>query len=300
MTRDGLEVRDDRLLEVVGGEGVRTVRDGFVFLEGPVWDAGQSALIFSDIPASRMYIRRADGEVAAYRDPSNKGNGNAWDAEGRLITCEHATSRVVREEADGTLTVLAATYDGRELNSPNDVIVTRDGRVLFTDPTFGRNEFFGVPREIPQDVRAVYSVDPVSGAVTRICEDFDQPNGLCLTADESYLYVNDTARMLIRRFEFGTGHLGSGEVWAKVTGEGEGNPDGMKTDSVGNVWCTAPGGIQVFTPDGTCLGAVLVPEKVANFAWGDDDLKTLYICASTSLYSVRVQAPGPAEIVRSR
>ncbi|HEY6491879.1 MAG TPA: SMP-30/gluconolactonase/LRE family protein [Trebonia sp.] len=303
MTRSGLEVRDERLLEIVR-DPVHQVRGGFQFLEGPVWDPGDGpdggALVFSDIPASRMYVLRADGEVDVYRDPSNMANGNAWDTRGRLVTCEHATSRVVREAADGTVEVLADTYEKRELNSPNDVVVARDGRVLFTDPTYGRTGFFGVPREVELDVRAVYSLDPESGELTRIAEDFDQPNGLCLSDDEAYLYVNDTARMLIRRFAFGPGHLGAGEVWAKVTGEGEGNPDGMKLDGAGNLWCTGPGGVQVFAPDGTCLGTVLVPEKVANFAWGGDDRKTLYLCASTSLYSVPVTVPGPETIVRAR
>ncbi len=300
MTQSGLEVRDERLPGIAGDGEVTTIRGGFDFLEGPVWDPGDASLIFSDIPASRLYRLTADGDIRVYREPSEMANGNAWDIHGRLVSCTHATSRVLREAADGTLEVLADSYGGRELNSPNDVITTRDGRILFTDPTYGRGGEHGVRREITQDTSAVYSIDPDTGGLTRVCEGFESPNGLCLTEDESSLFVNDTTRRLIRRFAFGPGHLGDGEVWATVTGEGAGAPDGMKIDSAGYLWCTAPGGVQAFAPDGTCLGTVLVPEKVANFTWGGADLRTLYLTAGTSLFSRRVNVPGRQTIVRPR
>jgi gluconolactonase len=298
MTHSGLEVRDDRLPGIVGDGEATKVQGGFQFLEGPLWDPGDQSLIFSDIPASRMYRLAKDGTIGVYREQTNMANGNAWDRQGRLVTCEHLTSRVVREAADGTLEVLASSYGGQELNCPNDVVATRDGRILFTDPTFGRIGPFGGPREILQDAAAVYCLDPGTGELTRICTGFEQPNGLCLTEDERYLFVNDTSRRHIKRFAFGAGHLGDGEVWATMTGTGEGAPDGMKIDSAGHLWCTAPGGVQVFDGDGTCLGTVLVPEKVANFTWGGADLKTLYFTAGTSLFSRPVTVPGRESIVR--
>jgi gluconolactonase len=298
MTHSGLEVRDDRLPGIAGDGEATKVQGGFQFLEGPVWDPGEQSLIFSDIPASRLYRLAKDGAISVYREQTNMANGNAWDLQGRLVTCEHLSSRVVREAADGTLEVLASSYGGRELNCPNDVISTRDGRILFTDPTYGRIGAFGGPREIPQDAPAVYCLDPGTGELTRICAGFEQPNGLCLTEDERYLFVNDTTRRHIKRFAFGAGPLGDGEVWATVTGEGEGAPDGMKIDSAGHLWCTAPGGVQAFDTDGTCLGTVLVPEKVANFTWGGADLKTLYLTAGTSLFSRPVNVPGRESIVR--
>jgi gluconolactonase len=298
MTQSGLEVRDARLTGIAGDAEATKVQGGFQFLEGPVWDPGDQSLIFSDIPASLLYRLDADGKVAVYREQTSMANGNAWDRQGRLVTCEHVSSRVVREAADGTLEVLAASYGGQELNCPNDVVVTRDGRILFTDPTFGRIGPFGGPREILQDAPAVYSLDPGTGELTRICLGFEQPNGLCLTEDERYLFVNDTSRRHIKRFDFGAGPLGEGEVWATVTGDGEGAPDGMKIDSAGHLWCTAPGGVQVFDADATCLGTVLVPEKTANFTWGGPDLKTLYFTAGTSLFSRPVNVPGRESIVR--
>jgi gluconolactonase len=298
MTQSGLDVRDGRLPGIAGDGEVTRVQGGFEFLEGPVWDPGDESLIFSDIPASTLYRLTADGKVGVYREQTSMANGNAWDSDGRLVTCEHVTSRVVREAVDGTLEVLADRYRGQELNCPNDVVTTRDGRILFTDPTFGRIGPFGGPREIVQDAPAVYSIDPGTGELTRVCQGFEQPNGLCLSADEGYLFVNDTSRRHIKRFAFGAGHLGDGEVWATVTGAGEGAPDGMKIDSAGHLWVTAPGGVQVFAADGTCLGTVLVPEKVANFTWGGPGLKTLYLTAGTTLFSRPVNVPGPVSITR--
>ncbi len=286
-----LEVRDERLLNLImDADQVSLVADGFDFTEGIVWDAGNARLIFSDIPGDTMYQWR-DGVVSTYRSPSNKGNGNCWDPQGRLITCEHATSRVVREESDGTLTVLADSFDGVELNSPNDVIATGDGTVLFSDPTFGRNEFFGVPRSLPRTERGVYAVLP-SGQVCCLVDDFAQPNGLVLSDDEQTLFVNDTERRHIRRFAFDGNRVSGGEVWADVTGEGAGDPDGLKIDAAGNVYCTGPGGVHVFAPDATCLGVIRMPQPTANFTWGNEDLQTLYCCSTTAIYSVRVSQQG--------
>jgi gluconolactonase len=289
---DAVEVRDERIREVFGETEVVALQGGFQFLEGPVWRAERRQLVFSDMAGDCLWALDAAGRIAPYRQPSRKANGNTVDRAGRLITCEHATSRVVREEADGRLTILASTYAGRELNSPNDVIVSPDGTVLFTDPTFGRQEFFGVPRPESQEVRAVYAVDPAVGVVRRVCDGFEQPNGLCLAPGGDYLYVNDTARGHIKRFAFGDGAARAGVVWAEVTGQGEGSPDGMKADAAGRVFCTGPGGLHVFAPDGTALGVLRVPAPIANFAWGDEDLRTVYLCGGSTLFRARTLTPG--------
>jgi gluconolactonase len=270
---------------------------GFLFVEGPVWHAERERLIFSDIPSSRLYeFDPATDEVELYRFPSNMTNGNAFDHQHRLLSCEHATSRVVREEPDGTLTVLASEYRGSELNSPNDVIVDREGRVVFTDPPFGRGHGMGLARPLGQAHMGVYRVDPRDASIDCLADDFAAPNGLCFAEDESVLFVNDTTRMHIRRFETIGGAVAGGEVWAELPAGGPGlPPDGMKIDTQGNLYCCGPGGIHVFTGDRAHpLGVVRTPEAVANFNWGDPDRRTLYLTATTSLYSLRVRVPGPA------
>jgi gluconolactonase len=287
-----LEVRNERIHSILDEPPLVKRADGFVFVEGPVWTSS-GTLIFSDIAGNKMYrFDPASEHVEVYRDPSNKANGNVFDHEGRLITCEHATSRVVREEHDGSLTVLAAAYDGAELNSPNDIVIDRDGLVYFTDPTAGRQDFWGIPRPIPQPVCGVYRVDPRDGTLIRLADDFSAPNGLCFIENETALLVNDSDRGHIRRFEKKGLALSGGDVWAEVRGTGKGVPDGMKVDSAGNVFCCGPGGVHVFDSSATPLGVILIPEETANFNWGDDDLRTLYITAYTGLYSCRLRVPG--------
>ena len=173
------------------------------------------------MPGNIMRRWRPDGSVETWRQPSNMANGNAYDPAGRVVTCEHATSRVTRTEADGSITVLATHYGGKELNSPNDIVVKRDGAIYFTDPSFGRMEYYGRPREQELTFQGVYRLDPESGALTLLVDDFDQPNGLCFSLDESQLFVNDTMRGHVRVFDVNeSGALGNGRVWA----EGDGRP----------------------------------------------------------------------------
>ncbi len=288
-----VEVRDPRFREVVGDDApMERLGAGFAFTEGPVWHPVERHLVFSDMPGDHMRRWSEAGGVTTFRRPSNKANGNAYDPAGRLVTCEHATSRVTRTEPDGALSVLATHFEGRELNSPNDVVVKRDGAICFTDPNYGRREYFGVPREQELDFQGVYRIAP-DGALSLLADDFAQPNGLCFDGPEARLFVNDTERGHIRVFDVGDGGaVTGGGVWAEVTGELAGAPDGMKTDSEDHVYCTGPGGIHVFAPDAACLGVILVPEGVANFTWGDGDLRSLFITASTSLYRTRVRVPG--------
>ncbi len=272
---------------------VERVRTGFIFTEGPIWHPRDHHLIFSDIPASRLYKLDAAGSLTIVREPTNRANGNAYDREGRIITCEHGTRRVVRLEQGGALTVLATHYRGKELNSPNDVIVGSNGDIYFTDPLYGRFAEHGVAGEPELDFRGVYRLNPQTGELTLLADDFDQPNGLCFSLDEKRLFVSDTPRKHIRVFDMqADGTVTGGQVWAETAGEGTTLPDGLKIDSAGHVFSCGPGGIHIFAPDSTLLGVILVPEHTANFTWGDADLNTLYITASTSLYAIRVRVPG--------
>lgn len=290
-----IEIRDDRFLEVVPQDlQLETLADGFAFTEGPIWHPDDKHLTFSDIPNSRMHRWSAAGGATVFRDPSNMTNGNTYDHQGRILSCEHETSRVTRTELDGSVTVVASHYDGKELNSPNDIVVRRDGGIYFTDPDFGRRSGTGVVREPELDHRGVYRLDPESLELVLLATEFGQPNGLAFTLDHNALYVADTPRMQIRRFDVAAdGSLSGGEVFAESTGEGAGAPDGLKIDSQGHVFCAGPGGVHVYHPDdGACLGVIRTPAFCANFTWGDDDFLTFFMTSSTCLYRTRVKVPG--------
>ena len=273
---------------------VERLAGGFEFTEGPLWNAEEGYLLFSDMPGDVM--RRwweESGVVEEVRKPSNMSNGLTYDNEGRLVACEHATSRLTRTESDGTITTIASHYQGRELNSPNDVVVKSDGSIYFTDPPFGRAPYFGVERPQELDFQGVYRVVPESGEPELLADDFEGPNGLCFSPDESLLYVNDTPRMHIRVFDVGRdGTIENGRVFFVQEGTGEGKPDGMKTDEQGNVYCTGPGGIWVISPEAEHLGTIRVPEKANNLNWGGPDWNTLYITASSSIYRVPTRIRG--------
>ncbi len=277
---------------------VTRVAAGFIFTEGPIWMADGS-LHFSDIPANTRYRWRGSAGVSVVRRPSNKCNGMTRGADDALIVCEHLTSRIISETSDGrSCNVLASHWDGRELNSPNDVIVAHDGTVFFSDPDFGRtSEIFGTQRALQLDVRGVYRVLSENGGAELLLDDFGQPNGLCFSPDERLLYVNDTARAHVRVFRMRGGRPEpGGQVFAERISASaacdDEYVDGMKVDERGNLYVTGPGGIWVFAPDGARVGVIEVPEKVANLNWGDPDWKTLYITASTSVYSLRMQVAG--------
>lgn len=279
--------------DVVGNAAMERLATGYGFTEGPVWHPYEKWLVFSDIPQSRIYRRDASGRIELFREPSQMANGNTLDRQGRLVTCEHATSRVTRAEPNGATKVLATHYRDRQLNSPNDIVVATGGSIYFTDPSYGRAEFYGVPRPQELTFQGVYRIDGDGAQVTLLADDFVQPNGLCFSLDESRLFVNDTERGHIRVFGVeANGDLNGGAVWASTEGDEPGSPDGMKIDSRGNLYCTGPGGIHVFDASGDILGIIATPEYCANFTFGDEDLRSLYICASTSLYRLRVRVPG--------
>ncbi|THD48412.1 MAG: SMP-30/gluconolactonase/LRE family protein [Bradyrhizobium sp.] len=291
--RASVEVRHSSFVDIVGDSALETLASGFGFLEGPVWHPYEKWLLFSDIPNSRLHLRRPSGAIEVFRDPSNMANGNTLDRRGRLLSCEHATSRVTRLGDNGVIEVLATHYLGKELNSPNDIVVATGNSIYFTDPNYGRNAYFGVARRPDLSIQGVYRLDADGAQPKLLVDDFVQPNGLCFSLDESRLFVNDTERGHIRVFNVGAaGDVTGGAVWAKTEGDGPGAPDGMKIDSRGNVYCCGPGGIHLFDPSGNSLGVIRTPEPCANFTFGDDDLRSLFITASSSLYRIRVRVAG--------
>lgn len=281
--------------EIVGdGPKVERIATNLVFTEGPVWSP-KGYLLFSDIPPGIIYKWTPKEGRTTFRNPSFHSNGLTFDRHGRLIACE-SEGRVSRTERDGTLTVIADRFEGKNLNSPNDVVARSDGSVYFTDPTYGLTPpNVPVARKAELDFRGVYRVSP-TGHLTLLGKDFGQPNGLAFSPDEKRLYVDDTERANIRVFDVNPdGTLTNDRVFAKLREPGkEGAPDGMKVDAKGNVYCTGPGAVWVFAPSGTLLGKIATPEVPANCAFGDKDRKTLYITARHSVYKVRLKVKGIA------
>jgi gluconolactonase len=277
---------------------VRQAGSGFTFTEGPIWHPVDQYLLFSDMPADvRRRLDRAG--VREVLRPSNKGNGLTYDADLNLIVCEHATSSVARFRPDGRREVLCSHFEGRELNSPNDICVRSDGSIWFTDPWYGRMPVFGVERPRQLGWQGVFRLPPGHrpGDAPQLVVDrytFTMPNGLCFSPDEALLYVNDTEQASIRVYEVAGDGLRNGRIFASGLKDSllPGVPDGMKCDAEGNVWCTAPGGLWVYSPAGRLLGKVAIPELPANLHWGGEDWRTLYVCASTSVYAVPVKV-GP-------
>ena len=288
-----IEYKDVAMERVAPGmPEVELIQGGFQFLEGPVWDRRRGVLIFSDIPAQTLYQYTPGAGVTVYREQSRFANGNTFDHEDRLLTCEHTGRQVVRQEADGTLTPIATHFEGKRLNSPNDIVVRGDGSIFFTDPPYGLQPPHGVEADRELPFNGVYRLDP-DGTLTLLVDDFDRPNGLAFSPDERLLYIDDTARSHIRRFVVSAeGQLSEDMEFAVLAGDGRGRPDGMKVDREGNVYCTGPGGIWVFSPLAELIGRIRVPEQTANVGWGDDDWQTLYLTASTSLYRIRLGIPG--------
>jgi gluconolactonase len=266
---------------------------GFRSAEGPVWVADGAYLLFSDIGGdSRRRWDERDG-LRTVAEPTGNANGMTLDAAGRLIVCEHATSSLVSMDADGAgagREVLASHYRGRELNSPNDVIVASDGSIYFTDPPGGRTAAWGVEREQELDFMGVYRL-PSTGALELVGE-FEFPNGLCLSPDESRLYVDETTRGRILVLDLTAGGSVSNR---RVLADGIGTVDGMKCDERGNVWVTGPERIEVFDPEGRRIGGVLVPERPLNLHWGGPDWSWLFVTTTTSLYRFKTTTRGRLE-----
>ena len=294
-------IRHDTLHRLISpGTSIEQVVTGFDFVEGPIWHPVERSVIFSDILGNSIYRWSEAGGLATLRRNSYMANGNAYDQQGRVITCEHATNRLTRTDfaRNGELEVLASHFEGKQLNSPNDVVVKSDGAIYFTDPDSGRSIGYGVPRERELPFNGVYRLEPKSGELTLLIDDFAKPNGLCFSQDESLLYINDTIRQHIRVFDvLGDGTVGNGRLFAHLNGDKPGVADGMKIDQAGNLYSCGPGGIHIFNQSGDLLGVIETPEFAANFVFGDDDLQTLYITAATSLYRLHVNVPGVATFI---
>lgn len=293
------EVHDERFrLLTVASSALEELYAGCRWAEGPVWIADMQCVIFSDIPNQRMLRWVDGGGVSVFRSASNFANGNTRDRQGRLISCEHGGRRVVRTELDGSPTVLADQYQGRRLNSPNDVVVRSDDSVWFTDPTYGiLSDYEGYKAEPEQATRNVYRLDPRMGELEPVATDFGQPNGLAFSPDESRLYVADSAASHdvnaprhIRVFDVADGRrLVNGRVFCTID---NGVPDGFRVDVEGNLWTSAGDGVHCFSADGTLLGKIKVPQVVANVAFGGPRRNCLFITATRSLYAVYLAVNG--------
>ena len=266
--------------------------------EGPVWFAEHSSLVWSDIPNQRL-LRWIEGEgVSVFRANSNYANGNTRDRQGRLVSCEHGARRVTRTEPDGTISVIADSFEGKKLNSPNDVVVKSDGTVWFSDPNYGiMSDYEGHKSEMEQDGCHVYCVNPETGDIKRVTDDFVKPNGLAFSADEKILYIADSGRSHgpdyphhIRAFDVSSDNtLSNGRVFCVVD---PGVPDGFRVDIHENVWTSCGDGVLCFASDGTKLGKIKIPQMVANITFGGPKRNRLFITANKSLYAVYVATTG--------
>jgi gluconolactonase len=293
----------DQIIEP--GTRIERLASGFDFIEGPIWVRDGDYLLFSDPNRNTIYRWTRDGEVSIYRTKSGYrgfdigeygqpgSNGLTLDAEGRLTVAEHGNHRITRIERNGVVTVLADSYEGKRLNSPNDLVYRSDGAIYFTDPPFGLPKFYEDPRkELPYS--GIFLLR--EGKLKLVSTDLAGPNGLAFSPDEKFLYVGnwDTARKVVMRYDVAAdGRLSNGIVFFDMTdAPGEEALDGLKIDARGNLFVSGPGGLWIVSPQGQHLGTLHGPELAANFAWGDEDGRTLYMTARTGLYRIRLNVPG--------
>jgi len=299
MLTNDFEVYDPRFARLVfGNVHVDKLYTGCRWAEGPAYFPAHRYLVWSDIPNNRM-LRwdETDGSVSVFREPADNSNGNTVDRQGRLVTCHHRSRMVVRTEHDGSRTVLASHFKGKQLNSPNDIVEKSDGSLWFTDPSYGI-DFDYEGDAAPSEIGAchVYRLAPDTGVVTAVATDFAKPNGLAFSPDDALLYIADTGfshgRQFprhIRRFQVHGDTISGGEVFATCE---VGLFDGLRVDRHGNVWTSAGDGVRCYAPDGTLLGLVRVPEVVANCCFGGIKKNRLFICGTTSLYAVYLNTCG--------
>lgn len=284
----------------IGHARVERLWTGARWSEGPAWFPAGRYLVWSDIPNNRMMRwDETDGSVSVFRAPSNNSNGNTTDRQGRLVSCEHLTRRVTRTEYDGSIKVLADTWDGKRLNSPNDVVVKSDGSVWFTDPSYGiLMDYEGERAESEIGACHVYRADPDTGIVETVSTDFVKPNGLAFSPDEKSLFIADTGGTHqedgpahLRKFEIGSDGktLHGGEVFAHCT---NGFFDGFRFDRDGRIWTSAADGVHCLNPHGDLIGKIHIPEIVSNVCFGGDKLNRLFITGTSSLYSVFLNVNG--------
>ena len=284
----------DGVYELIpSGNRLQRLATGFKFVEGPVWDVKTNSLLFSDILGNTLYRWAPEGRVVIERCPSNMSNGLALK-DGKLLACEHAGRCLSIGDPGQSGTPLVQHYEGKLLNSPNDVIVRSDGTIYFTDPNFGLTAEFGVLAQQEQPFQGVYSIHPATQELKLLVDTFGQPNGLAFSPDEKRLYIDDSATQEVHVYDVAAdGSLQNGRLFARLdSSKGSGLADGLKIDMYENVYVSGPGGISIFDKTGTQLGLLNIPETVANLAWGGNEWKTLFITASTSLYSIETAVQG--------
>ena len=270
---------------VVGSGGIEVIAEGFQFTEGPYW-IGDGVLVFSDIPANKVYRWKEGEGHEVYLDPSGRSNGITADAKGHLVLAQH--SRKVSRYEDGLFYMLVDKYEGKKLNSPNDLVIDSKGRLYFTDPPFGIEED---QKEL--DFNGVYLLDTYD-ELHLLVDDFNRPNGIVLSPDEQTLYVNDSYEGHIRAFDLDAdGLISNGRLFAEMDDPtAEGVPDGMKVDTAGNIYSTGPGGVWIFTPEGELLDRIETPDRVTNLAWGGAKLDWLYMTAPNEVYRHKMNTQG--------
>ncbi len=298
---DSFEVTDPRFGALAfSNVHLEKLYSGCRWAEGPAWFAAGRYLVWSDIPNDRiMRWDETDGSVSTFRQPALNSNGHTVDRQGRLVSCEHRGRCISRTEHDGRRVVLVERFEGRRLNSPNDLAVKSDGSIWFTDPTYGiDSDYEGDAAASEIGASHVYRFDPDSGALSIVADSFVQPNGLAFSPDESLLYIVDTGISHVkdgphhvRRFQLNADgqSLRGGEVFATCP---VGLYDGFRPDVHGNLWLSAGDGVHCHAPDGTLLGKIRVPEVVANVCFGGPKLNRLFICGTTSLYAVYLNTRG--------
>lgn len=297
--QDYYELLDPRFTRLYNSNAqVERLWTGCRWAEGPAWFAAGRYLIWSDIPNNRMLrYDETDGHVSVFRQPAGNSNGNTVDRLGRLVSAEHGGRRISRTEFDGKIVTIADRWQGKCLNSPNDVVVRSDGSIWFTDPAYGiETDYEGDKAESEIGACHVYRVDPDTGEVAAVITDMIRPNGLAFSLDESQLYVADTGRTHgkdnpahIRVFDVDGAHVGASKVFADST---VGLFDGFRLDTAGRIWTSAGDGVHCHHPDGTLIGKIKVPEVVSNVTFGGAKRNVLYICGTTSLYAVRLMVNG--------
>ena len=301
MLSDDFVVLDDRFAGLaMGNVAVEKLYTGCRWAEGPAWFAAGRYLVWSDIPNNRMMRwDETDGSVSVFRAPADNSNGNTTDRQGRLVTCQHRTRCVTRTEHDGSVRVLASHYQGKRLNSPNDIVEKSDGSLWFTDPSYGiDSDYEGDAAASEIGACHVYRLDPASGELEAVATDFAKPNGIAFSPDERRLYVVDTGRSHGAQFPkhmrvFDVAADGKSLSGGGVFADSEiGMFDGMRVDMHGNVWTSSGDGVRCYAADGTLLGMVKIPEVVANCCFGGAKRNRLFICGTTSLYSVYLNTRG--------
>ena len=280
------EVVDERFAGTGGDRHVQRVFDGGRWLEGPAYSPAGRFLLFSDIPNDRVLrYDEVSGRTDVFTSPADFPNGRTLDRQGRFVSCEHGARRVTRLEHDGSTTVLADEWQGARLNSPNDVVVHSDGSIWFTDPSYGiRTDYEGHQAESEIGACLVFRLDPATGELAVVADDFAQPNGLAFSADERQLFVVDSERHQIRVFDVAGAALTGGALFAAD----EQGYDGIRFDADGRLWCGAQDGLHCYHPDGTLLGKLRLPEVAANLSFGGRQGNQLYVTATSSLYTLRV------------